>query len=240
MLDALLDVRDAVRDLDPELVAQRRKACRCGWPNFSKRFCIRTATIPLLGDSAFDEVAVCPAIDSAGDRPAGIRDGDPRSETAVPPRRQRLGDYWSWRAAAISCCSMADRSGPDHLPAHAQRSHDIRGLDRGRRLYRRQRRTSRYRDDELRESCRSTAAHNVLQIDGREQCDTWSRFRMGYRGHPTPLETGIENGFDWARAGHDAYRRLGIPARRTMDRLPAGWAVADRRLGAWAEVDTNS
>ena len=68
-----------------------------------------------------------------------------------------------------------------------------------------------YEDDAMRRYCRSSAAHNVLQIDGHDQCDMWSRFRMGYRGWPTGLECGQTHGFHWARAAHNAYRRLGVP-----------------------------
>ena len=84
----------------------------------------------------------------------------------------------------------------------------------------------------MRRYCRSTAAHNVLQIDDADQCDLWSRFRMGYRGWPSTLETGNTDGFSWARATHNAYRRLGVPrVGRWLACRPGGpWFCVD-----WAE-----
>jgi uncharacterized heparinase superfamily protein len=88
-------------------------------------------------------------------------------------------------------------------------------------------------DDAMRAWCRSTAAHNVLQIDGREQCDTWSRFRMAYRGKPSPIETGECCGFHWAGASHNAYRRIGVPwVDRWIACRPGGpWICIDRAAG---------
>ncbi len=37
-----------------------------------------------------------------------------------------------------------------------------------------------YGDDRWRPYCRSTAAHNVLQVDDENQRDVWSQFRTGY------------------------------------------------------------
>lgn len=38
-----------------------------------------------------------------------------------------------------------------------------------------------YGDDQLRQYCRSTSAHNTLSIDGQEQHEIWGRFRVGRR-----------------------------------------------------------
>ena len=81
----------------------------------------------------------------------------------------------------------------------------------------------------MRRYCRSTAAHNVLQIDDCEQCDMWSRFRMGYRGWPSEMATGTAHGFHWAHAHHNAYRRIAVP-------MVGRW-VACRPGGPWICVD---
>jgi uncharacterized heparinase superfamily protein len=52
---------------------------------------------------------------------------------------------------------------------------------------------------------------------------------MGYRGWPRSFESGSTQGFDWARATHDAYRRLGVPL--------VGRYVACRGEGPWFIVD---
>src|SRR5262249_49892141 len=142
---------------------------------------------------------------------------------------RRTGDYWVWRNGGDFFLMDAGPVGADHLPAHAHSDLlTIEASSAGRRLvvdsgaY-------AYRDDELRRYCRSTAAHNVLQVDDRGQCDPWSRFRMGYRGRPTGLETGRTGQFDWARSSHNAYRRVGVPK--------VGRWVACRPGGPWLIVD---
>ncbi len=98
-----------------------------------------------------------------------------------------------------------------------------------------------YQDDVMRRYCRSTAAHNVLQIDDYDQFDLWSRFRMGYRGWTHGLRTGESGGFQWAEAWHDAYRRLGIPQvyRRVAYQRGGPWIVTDRALGSGTHRLTN-
>jgi hypothetical protein len=68
-----------------------------------------------------------------------------------------------------------------------------------------------------------------LQVDGVDQCDMWSRFRMGYRGWPSEFATGHTESFAWAQATHDAYRRLGVA------RL--GRTIACRESGPWIVAD---
>jgi uncharacterized heparinase superfamily protein len=54
----------------------------------------------------------------------------------------------------------------------------------------------------------------VLEVDGVDQFDVWSRFRMGYRGYVTERAHGEDSEWRWARATHNAYRRLGVPVVR--------------------------
>lgn len=224
MLELLLDVRDATRQRDQPL----SKACAAAaeqMARFLDEILHPDGEIPLLGDSVL------------GESPAPrelIRLARPASATCPRDGRQnpvarKLGGYWVWRDQRDFLIFDGGPVGPDHLPAHAhsdlltiEASLDGRRfiVDSG---------VTHYRDDEARAYCRSTAAHNVLQIDGREQCDTWSRFRMGYRGHPAPLTTGLWGGFEWARTTHDAYRRISVPV--------VGRWVACRPGGPWLIVD---
>jgi hypothetical protein len=57
----------------------------------------------------------------------------------------------------------------------------------------------------------------------------WSKFRMGYRGWPSGLTVGETGGFSWARATHNAYRRLRVPT--------VGRWFACRPGGPWICVD---
>ncbi|MCO8123453.1 heparinase II/III family protein [Stieleria sp. TO1_6] len=115
-------------------------------------------------------------------------------------------DYWT-------CLSGdGDRllfdTGPlacDHLPAHGhadllQITATIGGreaiVDTG---------NFEYSPTPMRQRCRSTAAHNVLQLGDQEQCDLWSSFRMGRRGHPVWRQTGHAEDYSWCAAAHNAY-----------------------------------
>ena len=157
------------------------------------------------------------------------RKTDSPSRTAGGPVVHPDGDYWRWQQGTDCLLFDAGPVGADELPAHAHC--DLLTIEAsigGRRVFV-DSGVYDYADGEMRRYCRSTAAHNVLQIDGVEQCDMWSRFRMGYRGHPSPLEHGREGGFDWCRATHDAYRRIGVP-------LVGRW-LACRAGGPWFFVD---
>jgi hypothetical protein len=67
-----------------------------------------------------------------------------------------------------------------------------------------------YEDSSMRRYCRSSMAHNVVTVDGQNQCDIWSKFRMGRRGRVSQLTEGEQSGFCWASASHDGYRQLGV------------------------------
>lgn len=224
MLDLLLDVRDALRAADHALSAYCGKTA-IRMAEFLETILHPDGGIPLLGDSALGESpAPRNLIGQAIDR-----DETSTGNAAVAAGASRIGDYWTWRDGANYLLLDAGPVGAAHLPAHAHSDlstieASINGhrviVDSG---------VFAYRDDGLRQYCRSTAAHNLLQIDEREQCDTWSRFRMGYRGKPTGVENGVRGDFHWVRMRHDANRRLAVPE--------TGRWIACRRNGPWLIVD---
>ena len=65
----------------------------------------------------------------------------------------------------------------------------------------------------MRQYCRSTRAHNTIEIDGQDQCEMWAAFRVAKRGRPSDIEwKPSENGFQLSGV-HDGYQRLkGNPA----------------------------
>lgn len=66
-----------------------------------------------------------------------------------------------------------------------------------------------YETDEMRRYCRSTRAHNTVEIDGQSQCEFWASFRVGRRGRPRDVEMEpTMDGFR-LRGWHDGYQRLG-------------------------------
>ncbi|MGD9855314.1 MAG: heparinase II/III family protein [Planctomycetaceae bacterium] len=223
MLSAVLDVRDAVQALRPEFAATcARTAGRMG--EFLEATIPPDGGVPLLSDTALGEtpdVGILLAEIGGELRRSSRSTGDPDVRIG--------GGYWTWRSAKDCLLFDAGPVGADELPAHAHCDLlTIEASFSGERVivdsgvY-------DYADGEMRRYCRSTAAHNVLQIDGVEQCDMWSRFRMGYRGHPSSLEHGRDREFDWCRATHNAYRRIGVPR--------VGRWLACRANGPWFCVD---
>ena len=154
----------------------------------------------------------------------------PTNETADLSLAVRTtGSYWTVRENHDVLLFDAGRVGPDHLPAHAHA--DLLNFEvsvAGRRwivdggVF-------NYQDDEMRRYCRGSAAHNVLTVDDADQCDVYSRFRIGYRGWPSELASGETDGVHWAQATHNAYRRLGVPR--------VGRWIGCRSGGAWLVVD---
>lgn len=210
MMEVLEDACDAMRGRDPEFSATCGRAA-AGMQEFIESILHPDGEIPLLGDSCFDEA------------PRVIRQS-PSSDGA-----RQIGDYWVYRNGGDFLLLDAGPVGPDHLPAHAhadlltiEASFDgVRFIvDSG---------VHDYEDGALRQYCRSTAAHSVLEIDGENQCDVWSRFRMGRRGRPMEIECGETDGAAWVSATHDAYRHLGV---HTVSRSICccnddGWLIVD-------------
>lgn len=238
-LDALLDVRDVTAGIDPDL-SQRCASAAVRMADFLQAILHPDGGFPLLGDSAFGEAPEPHDLISQAYR--SIRpEADPRRCAAVAAGARSFGDYWTWRSGADFLLLDGGPVGPDHLPAHAHSDLSTLEASIGGRRFIVDSGVFTYRDDDMRTLCRETAAHNVLQIDERDQCDTWSRFRMGYRGHPTELVTGSACGFEWARTGHDAFRRAGVPhvGRWVGCRSPGPWLIVDWANGRGRHRMTN-
>ena len=66
-----------------------------------------------------------------------------------------------------------------------------------------------YEKGELRNYCRSTKAHNTIEIAGQDQCELWEIFRVGKRGEPFDIKwQPEENGGFIVSGKHDGYKRL--------------------------------
>ncbi len=222
MLDLLLDMRDSLASSDPVL-SQRCDRVASRVARFMRALRRPDGHLPQFGDSSqIPSGAVELLLDRA--LPSAL-DAD---ETPTISS-QAVGDYWLFRDRGDMLIFDAGPVAADWLPAHAHA--DLLNLEisvHGQPLivdsgvY-------DYEASAMRQYCRSTAAHNTLEVDGLDQCDMWSRFRMGYRGHPSRLETGSAEEFHWARATHNAYRRRGVPQ--------VGRWIACRAGGPWFVVD---
>lgn len=84
-----------------------------------------------------------------------------------------------------------------------------------------------------RDRLRSTAAHNTVRVDGRDQFQVWRGFRAGRRAWTSPVRESTDPDFPAISAVHDGYSVRGVLHRRTIARVAgAGWLVADRLEGS--------
>lgn len=58
-----------------------------------------------------------------------------------------------------------------------------------------------------RDECRSTKAHNTVEIDGKNSAEIWSAFRVARRGHTKVLDYDVEVGLR-VKALHDGYKKI--------------------------------
>lgn len=138
------------------------------------------------------------------------------------------GNYWKYQSGDDCLIFDAGPIGPDHLPAHGHSDlHNFEASIAGKRFIV-DTGTIQYGEGTKRDYVRSTAAHNCLEVDGLNQCDVWSRFRLGHRGNSRLVDSGRSGEIFWAKAQHDAYRDLGISAvHRLMVCAPEEWLVFD-------------
>lgn len=224
--ELFLDLREALKPFRPRLAAQ------CG--AIAARMTDLLVAIshpdgdpPLFGDSTFHARPILLDL-----RRTLVNSLDPPSTRR--PGARMYGDYWVWRHDDDLLVFDTGPVGADELPAHAHC--DLLGFEAsigGHKLFVDSGVCS-YDDDELRAYCRSTAAHNCLEIDGLSQCDVWGKFRMGYRGHTEILEEGQQGSDWWCQASHDAYRRIGVPvvARQFQCSENGTWVCQDVLWGS--------
>ena len=134
--------------------------------------------------------------------------------------------------------------GPDYQPGHAHADlfsfelslHGARVIvDTG---------VATYEAGALRSYCRSTGAHNTLEIAGQDQVEVWSAFRVGRRCRPRDVAWRSSDHDFELLATHDGYRHL--PGKPTHTRLFKWQAcgtldvfdrvVADRPVSAVARL----
>jgi len=225
MLMALADIRAAGHAADVAWAAELDEPIE-RMVAFLRQIVHPDGQIPLFGDSSLD---LYPTPREVLER-IGHNSHDLSRKEAAPARI--VGDYWVFRTPGEFLILDAGPVGPDHLPAHAHA--DLLNIEaswQGSRLFV-DGGVATYEDSPERAFCRGTSVHNVLEIDDRNQCDVWSRFRMGRRGRTGRLRYGSQGPFHWAWCAHNAYRFLGVPKVGRLIVCIAGgpWILFD-----WAE-----
>jgi len=180
--------------------------------------------LPLLKDTTLDY---------------GVRQPQlPLSNAAAAAAALHSSGFFSIRNDARGDFLIADfgRVCPDYLPAHAHAdmfSYEltINGkptiVDSG---------VFEYAEGEWRNWFRSTAAHNTVEIDGRDQSEMWGSFRVGRRAHPRDVVWSDTPELTTISGEHDGYAP--VIHHRTIVALHRErmWAVIDRVEGSPAHV----
>ena len=205
---------------------------------FLSGICHPDGEIPLFGDSGFGEAISV----------SSIKQLAKLAEVAWPNMsvmNPESSPYWCARHDESLLVFDCGEVGADALPAHAHC--DLLGFEAsldGERWFV-DSGNFNYEDDSIRGYCRSSIAHNVVTIDRQNQCDVWSKFRMGSRGKPSGMRTGMQGDFQWACASHDAYRQSGIPhvwrlmaAQGDQVWLCADWIpeIRSRKIEGWLHL----
>ncbi|MEE2677769.1 MAG: alginate lyase family protein [Myxococcota bacterium] len=183
--------------------------------------------IALFNDAAFG-IACTPGDLGAPEPPPGAF---ALAETGYFGARGVAGHYVVCDAAPI---------GPDYVPGHAHG--DLLSFElsfAGRRVVV-DTGVHDYEISETRRICRSTAAHNTVEIDGQDQCEFWGAFRVARRGRPHDVQFQREGEGFALEAWHDGYARLpGAPRHRRRFRwhphgvlLVHDWVTATRPVTA--------
>ncbi len=182
--------------------------------------------IPLFSDSCFHESPSVPQLKEVANL-SELKWNAPQEGVL------ECGPYWIHRenGSARSSFIVFDRGAvtADELPAHAHC--DLLNLEasvNGQRWFV-DSGNYFYEAGSMRQYCRSSLAHNVLTVDGENQCDIYSKFRMGRRGRITSRTSGHLEGFQWARASHDGYRHLAVKRIERMVAVGPSdlWICAD-------------
>ena len=158
------------------------------------QLCHPDGEIALLNDAAF---GIAP------------RPGDWLGESAPDgPFALRDAGYYGARASGHYLVCDAAPIGPDYQPGHAHG--DLLSFElslRGQRVVV-DAGVHGYDGDPLRTWCRSTRAHNTVEIDAADQCEFWSTFRVARRARPHDVVFAPRpDGFELS-AWHDGYERL--------------------------------
>jgi len=146
--------------------------------------------------------------------------------------RTRLGESGYIRLEANETVVIFDAAplGPDYQPGHAHADTLSFELShRGRRTIVNSG-TSTYEEGPERLRQRGTAAHSTVVVDGVDQSEVWSSFRVARRAR---VVSSLSQGAAFAEAAHDGYRRLSDPVvhHRRLELAAGALLVTDRLEG---------
>jgi uncharacterized heparinase superfamily protein len=146
-----------------------------------------------------------------------------------------LGESGYIRLQQASTVILFDAAliGPDYQPGHAHADTlSFEMSHAGKRLIVNSG-TSTYEPGPERLRQRGTAAHSTVTVDGADQSEIWSAFRVARRARPFEISTDRAS---FAEAAHDGYHRLPgrVTHQRRLQLSPGRLLVTDTLLGRGA------
>ena len=124
--------------------------------------------------------------------------------------------------------------GPDYIPGHAHA--DIFSFELSLKEHRVivDSGVYDYEPSAIRSYCRSTKAHNTVEIAEVDQCELWAVFRVGRRGYPRDVQWVPSNDSFHLKGWHDGYMRLkGHPKhKRWFHRAKSGTLTIEDQVVA--------
>lgn len=187
--------------------------------------------IAFFNDSAFG-MAAAPDQLEAYARRLGLSD---RKTVAAPVTHLEDSGYLRLSLGEMVAILDVGRVGPDYQPGHAHADTLSFELSLfGRRVLVNSG-TSCYGVGPERCRQRATAAHNTLEVDGRDSSEVWAGFRVARRARPFDFHLTESDGTVHVACAHDGYRRLPGRAvhRRQWDFDGDSLRVTDRVEGRY-------
>lgn len=142
-----------------------------------------------------------------------------RLELSLPvtlrPRLQSLDESRYLRLEQNGTVIWFDRGGPapDYQPGHSHAAALAFELEYEGQPVIVNPGISTYQEGEARSWQRSTAAHNTLRLDGRDQSEMWGAFRVGRRARAIHSSQGASDDCVWVAGAHDGYHPV-VHSRR--------------------------
>jgi uncharacterized heparinase superfamily protein len=181
--------------------------------------------IPLLNDSQLDVTRPTAKILSEARAPGWIsRPGGTTVQVLPHTGYATIRDYGSRGFLIFDCGPL----GPDYQPGHGHSdvlTYELSlcgqrvVVDTG---------VSSYEPGPERQYERSTAAHNTIRVDGVDQAEVWSSFRVGTRPTVSRIAQGEMAGGHFVRGEHFGYKRFHVAHSRAIGHLADHvWIFAD-------------
>jgi uncharacterized heparinase superfamily protein len=201
--------------------------------DFLHGICLPDGAIPLFNDSALGIAPTPLQIFDYAEKVMGYKVASRSSDFAA--HAFPSSGYYVCRKADDMMIIDCGPIGPDYQPGHAHcdtLSYEL-AID-GRRVVV-DSGVFDYESSQERAYARSTKAHNTVVVDGEEQSEIWSVFRVARRARPIQAhigKTGKESVL--FEGAHDGYRRLsGKPIHRRRISLDGegSWVITDELEG---------